>query len=275
MAGAKLYVLSNGWIENDVALNVLLANQATAADPHKPAGWHRVPSLSLLIEHPRLGWILVDTGSHPDALNGVWPTAALQGSPIFREPEDMLDARLAQVGLTPADIDWVILTHLHLDHAGGLRYFSGTKAGARVVCHEIELKQALYSVFKRNEPLVNAYLRADFVDVPGIMFETVEGDVELADDLHLLWLPGHTAGLLGFMLHLEHSGTIIYMSDAAYVAANYGPPARLPGILYDSVACLRSIERVRWLERRYNATVIFGHDPAQFATLKQSPAYYD
>jgi N-acyl homoserine lactone hydrolase len=271
----RLYILSNGFIENDVALNLLLHNQATIDEPNKPAEWHRVPSICLLIEHPKLGWVLVDTGSSKDALNGGWPEAALKGSPPFRTEADLLEARLASVGVKPADIDWLVITHLHIDHAGGLELFSGTKAGSRVIVHEQELKQALYSVFVRNEAFSNAYWRRDFVGLPGIAFEPVQGDTELADDLTLLWLPGHTAGLLGVMLHLANTGTHIFMSDAAYVSGNYGPPARLPGILYDSVACLNSIERVRWLQRRYDATVLFGHDAEQFKTLKLAPEYYD
>lgn len=273
--GTKLYFICNGYIENDVALNLLLHNQGTVDEPNKPAEWHRVPSISVLISHPKLGWILIDCGSHKDAMNGYWPEVAGKNSPLVRSPEDLLEARLSQLGLKPGDIDWLILTHLHLDHAGELHLFSNTKAGRRVIVHEQELKQGLFSVFVRNQELANAYLKSDFVGLPGIAYETVTGDTELADDLELLWLPGHTAGLIGVMARLENSGTFIFMSDAAYVSGNYGPPPRLPGILYDSVACLASIEKVRWLERRYNAKVIFGHDMEQFKGLKHSPEYYD
>jgi N-acyl homoserine lactone hydrolase len=271
----RVYFICNGYIENDVALNVLMHNQGTADEPNKPGEWHRVPSISMLISHPQLGWILADTGSHKDAMNGYWPEAARKNSPVFRNDEDYLEARLAQVGLKPGDIDWLILTHLHLDHAGELRLFSNTKAGRRVIVHEQELKQGLYELFVHNQTLVNAYLKPDFVGLDGIKFEPVTGDTPLADDLELLWLPGHTAGLLGVMVHLQNSGTIIFMSDAAYVSENYGPPSRLPGILHDSVAFKASIEKVRWLERRYNAKVIFGHDLKQFQTLKHSPEFYD
>ncbi len=280
MAGtsSKLYVISNGYIENDVALNLLLHNQATADDPHKPADWHRVPSISLLIVHPRLGRVLVDTGSHPEAMQGYWPEEYRQTIPLVRSAEDRLEARLAELGLTASDIDLLVLTHLHLDHAGGLGLFAGTRAGQRVLVHEQELKQALYEVFSGPSDHASGYLRGDFAGLPGITFEPVETEegLWLADDLQLLWLPGHTAGLLGVMLDLERSGSIIYASDAVNSAANYGPPAHLPANSYDSRAMLRSIERVRALARRKGATVLFGHDLDQYRGLRHAPAaYYD
>ncbi len=272
----RLYVISNGFIENDVALNLLLHNQATRDDPHKPAEWHRVPSISLLIDHPALGWVLVDTGSHKEAMNGRWPEETRQRIPLVRTEEDLLENRLAQLGLGPQDIDLVVLTHLHLDHAGNLDLFCGTRAGSRVIVHELELKQALYDVFVTPTEIANGYLKADFAGLSGITFDPVDGDVELAEDLHLLWLPGHTPGCLGVMIHLQNTGTIIYTSDAVNWRPNYGPPPRLSAVFYDSAAMLDSIRRVRWLERRYNAMLIFGHDMEQFRQLRLSPdRYYD
>ena len=188
----------------------------------------------------------------------------------------MLDARLARMGLKPEDIDLLVLTHLHLDHAGNLDLFCGTPAGNGVIVHELELKQALFDVFVGPDDMANGYLKSDFVGLPEIAFDPIGGDVELAEDLHLLWLPGHTPGTLGVMVHLENSGTIIYASDAINWQPNYGPPAQLSGVFYDTVAMKDSIRRVRWLERRYDATVIFGHDMEQFKQLRLSPdQYYD
>lgn len=271
----RLYIISNGFIENDIALNLLLHNQGTATDQNRAAGWHRVPSICLLIEHPRLGWILVDTGSHRDAMNGGWPEIPRTHSPLVRTEADLLENRLAEVGLKPSDIDLLILTHLHLDHAGGLDNFCHTKAGSHVIVHEQELKQGLFDLFVHNVDFKNAYLCSDFVGLPGISFETVDGDVELADDLKLICLPGHSAGLMGLVLHLQNSGTFIFVCDAANNRTNYGPPARLSAILHNSDQFLRSIERVRWLERRYQATVLFGHDLEQFNSLRLAPEYYD
>lgn len=272
----KLYVLPLGYIENDIALNLLLHNQSTVDEPHKPAEWHRVPSIALLIAHPRLGWVLVDTGSHREAMDGHWPESARQHTPLIRSREDMLDARLAQLGLKPDDIDLLVLTHLHLDHAGSLNLFAGTRAGRQVIVHEHELKQALYDTFTGPDQFVNGYLRPDFAGLPGITFDPVDRDTELAEDLELLWLPGHTPGCLGVMTHLPNSGTIIYTSDAVNWEPNFGPPIRLSAVFWDSALMKQTIGRLHWLKKRYDAQLIFGHDLKQFQTLCLAPdQFYD
>ena len=246
----RLYILPLGYIENDVALNLLLHNQATVDDKHKPAEWHRVPSFCLLIVHPKLGNILVDTGSHPDAMNGYWPEETRQSIPLIRDKDDMLDSRLAELNLSPADIDLLILTHLHLDHAGGLCYFSGTRAGKKVIAHAQEIKQALYDTFICRGNMANGYMLPDFYGLPDIHFDPVIDTISLADDLELIWLPGHTAGTLGVLIHLENSGSIFYTSDAVNWEANLYPETKLSAVFHDSLQMKNSIIKIRWLQRR-------------------------
>jgi len=272
----RLYVVPLGFIENDLALNLLLHNQATIEQPSRAAEWTRVPSICLLICQPKLGWILVDTGSHPEAMNGYWPEEARKKIPLIRTKEDMLDYRLSQLGLTAQDIDWLVLTHLHLDHAGNLRLFSGTKAGQRIIAAESEIKQALYMPFIARSDLASGYLRPDFDRVENIAFEPIEENVKLFDDIELLYLPGHTAGTIGVMVHLENTGVVIYTSDAANSAENFGPPVKMSAVFYDSVAMNQSSRKLRWMQRQHNAMLIFGHDMEQYKTLRLSPdGFYD
>jgi len=272
----RLYIISLGFIENDVALNLLLHNQATIDDPSAAAQWHRVPSICLLIYQPKIGWVLVDTGSHKEAMNGYWPEETRKKIPLIRSKEDMLDFRLSQLGLTPRDIDVLVLTHLHLDHAGNISLFSGTKAGQRIIAHEEEIKQALYDTYIEGGKLTNGYMPSDFVGVEEIAFDPIVDGVKLADDLELIWLPGHTPGTLGVKVDLKNSGTIIYTSDAINSSENFGPPIRLSAVFYDTVAMRKSVQKIYWLQRQYNARLVFGHDMNQYRELRWSPTrYYD
>lgn len=272
----RLYVLPFGFIENDVALNILLYNQATIDEPNRPAKWHRVPSIGLLIFSPKLGWVLVDTGSHPDAMKGYWPEEARKSIPLVRTAEDMLDFRLSQLGLTPQDIDLLVLTHLHLDHAGNLNLFSGTKAGQKVIVHQAEIKQALYDTFLAESDLINGYLKPDFTGLEGIRFDPIDDSIKLSDDLELIWLPGHSAGTLGVLVTLKDEGVILYTSDAINSSENLGPPMQLSSVFYDSLAMKDSMRKILWLQRQHDAKLIFGHDLNQYNQLRLAPdAYYE
>ncbi len=272
----KVYVLSLGYIENDKAMNLLLHNQATANDRNKPAEWHRVPSICLLIDHPKLGKILVDTGSNPKAMDGYWPEETCQRTPLIRTKEDMLDYRLKELNLSPQDIDLIILTHLHLDHAGGLCYFENTKAGERIIVHEDELKQASYECILSGGRLSEGYMLSDFFGLNGIKYDPIIDSTVLADDIEIIWLPGHTPGIVGILIHLEKTGTILYTSDAINSVANIYPKTTLSASSYNSLQVVKSTNKIRWLQRRYDATLIYGHDLNQYKGLKLSPnGYYD
>lgn len=272
----RLFVLPLGFIENDVALNVLLYNQATSDMPNRAAEWHRVPSIAVLIDHPKLGWIVADTGSHKEAMTTRWPESAKKNNPLIRTEEDILEYRLAQLGLKPSDISYVILTHLHLDHAGRLDIFCNTLAGSRVLVHEQELKQALFDLVSRGADFANGYLKSDFVDLPGIAYEAIDTDTWMANDLQLITLPGHTAGTLGVRVDLKNSGTFIFTSDACNSAVNYGPPVKMTPLMHHSEHFRRSLEKVRWIQRLTDGTVLFGHDMVQYQNLRLAPEeFYD
>ncbi|MGU3399924.1 MBL fold metallo-hydrolase [Brucellaceae bacterium D45D] len=72
-------------------------------------GGIRLASHAWLVEGPQ-GRILIDTGI------GAGKQRPL--TPMFHELETDFLARLAEAGVRPADIDWVLHTHLHVDHVG-------------------------------------------------------------------------------------------------------------------------------------------------------------
>ncbi len=103
----------------------------------------------------------------------------------------------------------------------------------------------------------------------------VEKDRDIAPKVKLITLPGHSPGLLGLVVELKNHGMLIFPSDAIYTRANFGPPARLSGIVYDSLSFLESIEKVRRLAKDRDAKVMYPHDMEFFRTLRKAPAWYD
>ncbi len=107
--------------------NFMVANStvATARTPNPRGQLLDIPVSAYYIEHPD-GNILFDTGCHPDwgGPNGRWPVDGLQELfPHVGGEECMLPARLDMMGVGPDDVDYVVLSHLHCDHAGCVGIF--------------------------------------------------------------------------------------------------------------------------------------------------------
>lgn len=274
----KLHVIPNGWNENDLAHIVLNPHLGTDTDRSPRAEWVRVPIWSVLIETDDGRKILFDTASHPEAMTERWPANQRSLTPYTCPEKELLVPSLARLGVQPEDIDVVIASHLHEDHAGGLEFFPNATA----YVHENELKNALLLHATRPETEMGAYIKRDiqkWLEL-GLRWRPVtpeEGDVEIAPGVTVLnWGPGHTFGMLGLHVQLPKTGSIILCSDAILSAANYGPPAQLNGFPYDSLRVLATTELVRRMAKKHNAAVWFGHDMEQFASLTHaSDGYYD
>lgn len=212
------------------------------------------PLVATLIQHPTLGNILYDTGDTEDYLTE-HSQEMLDTYPLteFYTVKDALAAK----GLTPDDIDMIIISHLHFDHAGGLRYFAGTKAIRNVVVSEADLKEAYFRTMTGDG---GAYIKSLF-DVEGIKFKTINEHTKLADDLELFIQEAHTPGVIGLIMKTEHHGNIIATSDTLYTRESCEratPPGG--GINKTQEEFFRNLERVKALKEAHNATLFYGHD---------------
>lgn len=272
MSQTKVYILDLGVLECDEVWLASAPNPGTLGNPNPPANWLTIPTFAVLVEHPEMGRVLFDCGCSPQ-WKSRWPEGLQGVFPWTREVP--LVEKLKELNLTPNDIDALILSHLHMDHAGNIDLFKGTKAGQNVYVHKKELEYAFYVTHIGPDPNVGAYVKADFSDIPGIVYKPVLEDGELSKGLEVVALPGHTPGVMGMVVHLEKEGTLIFTSDGIYSSKNYGPPANIPGLIYDSLGFVNTVEKVSRLKKQYNAKVIFGHDPEQFNALKLSPEFYE
>ena len=86
--------------------------------------------------------------------NGRWITVTQKAFPYFADEACHLPNRLEQIGIDPKDVDIVVASHLHLDHAGCLEYFTN----ATVIVHNDELNGTMQS-YARNQKKVRIYGR--------------------------------------------------------------------------------------------------------------------
>lgn len=206
------------------------------------------PYFFYLIAHPS-GNVLFDVGLNPKWRTGA-STSASGTSVIEMEEGDDAVSKLKVLGLAPADISHVVLSHLHYDHAGGLQYFPE----AAVVVQRRELQFAFWPpVYQRS-----AYDRDDF-DRPFNWLE-IDGDYDLFGDGTILVTPtpGHTPGHQAAVVKLA-SGMHVLGGDATYLTEKMRQ-RRLPGLLWSPDETVASWEKLEDLERRFGAKLMFSHD---------------
>ncbi len=128
--------------------------------------------------------ILVDTGcSAPES-------AAKYHYPFVRKPEEDPKRALEAAGVSPAEIDTIVCTHLHWDHCYNHELF--TKARFLIQRAELQFAAAPYPIF------ANAYEAPTTGMTPPhsrTKFEVLDGDFDLADGLKIVFAPGHTPGM--------------------------------------------------------------------------------
>jgi N-acyl homoserine lactone hydrolase len=266
----KLYILDLGHLETD--FNLVVSHYVVGLKSNKTPKtvWKSIPVTAVLIDHPTYGKILYDTGMNPNH-DKTWPNSVMQLTPPYHSPEQTLEHQLELCGTTVNEIRTVVLSHMHLDHAGGLSKFMDKQ----IIVSETEFRDAFAYVFqKKNQEGRTLYLRPD-IDIPVEEYTLINGDYDLCEGVKLISLPGHTDGMLGLQVDLEDFGTMLFTRDLCYTALNYGPPAVGSGFVANFKQYNDSIERVRKLAAETNAFLVFGHDPDQFAEMKHAPEYYE
>ena len=127
------------------------------------------------------------------------------------EPESFFVSRLEQAGLTPGDIDLIILTHMHFDHIGGL-----LKAGAplfpkaKIKVSNLEREFWLNpNLLKDDTYKANAELAQNVAKAYTGRFEGFEFNQEMAPGIVSLNAVGHTPGHTAFLVQSEDKALLI------------------------------------------------------------------
>jgi N-acyl homoserine lactone hydrolase len=195
-----------------------------------------LPVHGFVVTHDQ-GAVLVDTGvgGPPDALSE------------WRMVNRTVADALADVDMTPGDIDLVINTHLHFDHCGQNAVFRHAACWVQ----RTELERC-----KVESPELY-----DWFDFMNGRFELLDGDAEIVPGLSVVTTPGHTIGHQSVVVRTGDGQTEVLIGDAAITSEQYraGPDTDLLDGAADPPSWRESIKRLHGIEP---ASVHFCHDTA-------------
>jgi glyoxylase-like metal-dependent hydrolase (beta-lactamase superfamily II) len=261
--GVTVIPKTTGWFRTDFRY------MADGAAPEKV----RIPIPFYVIRHPQ-GIVLFDSGLGVDfkeQTRGWWGHRVVEAlfPPEF-ESEDAALHQLKAMGIPPEDVRYIVVSHLHYDHAGGLRDFPLSA----VVVSQAEWRRANSGRWLARlrgimtEQLVGLADRVRVVDYgSGDRFDLF-GDGALI----VLSTPGHTPGHQSLLVTTGSGKKVLLTGDAVWVRENYQWPAPksfwIRHLEEEADTAWATTLKIReFAERNPDALIVPGHDPRLWKEL--------
>lgn len=268
--GIKIHAIVCGWIKyRNAHVHSSLGPYFVLLDPTW-MDWS--PIYSWVIEHPE-GTIVIDTGetvaaTSPDYLRNAgmngWLNKQLARFNVSESSD--LKAQLNRLNIQPENVRWVVLTHLHIDHAGGLKYFPKSEI---VVSHQEYIRP--YAFVEQTFPAwFDPHLIGHFEET-GDVFEN--GYVlSKAGDVVIVPTPGHTPHHQSVIFKTRNVN-FFFAGDASF---SYGHMKSkiVPGINADRAAAYQTLLKIQEFCEDYPTLYLPSHDQksvTSFFTDRGSP----
>lgn len=238
------------------------------ADPRWTA---LLPILTWVIEHPE-GLFVIDTGELAAATDIETYMASdpanrwffKRNLPLFVTPAEELATQMRGLGLDPAAVRTVIMTHLHGDHAGGLGFFPNAEfliARDEYVGHQRRPMGAVASLWP-------AGFAPHLIDYPGSPLDPFPATfpVTNAGDLLIVPTPGHSYGHQSVILR-DGEQCYFFAGDMAFTAEQLHTQG-LQGIAQNLGQARDTLRRTLAFTRRTPTVFLPSHDPQSLARLR-------
>jgi len=209
-----------------------------------------------LIKHAQ-GWMLWDTGL----------TDAIADMPAGQAPPDprathwkrpkKLAAELDALGVKPADIKYIAVSHTHPDHVGNVELFP--QVMLLVQKAEYDWPSPLGARFKPEHPATK-----------------LEGDHDVFGDgsVTIISTPGHTPGHQSLLVKLPKTGAVLLSGDAVHFKSNWDNRG-VPENNFSKEQTAASMQKMADLLAKNNAQLWINHDKAQRDGQKLAPDFYE
>jgi glyoxylase-like metal-dependent hydrolase (beta-lactamase superfamily II) len=232
----------------------------------------RIPICCWLIDHPE-GLILVDTGESSHAndpgYQPWWHPFMHSNERRWVKPEEEVGPRLRALGFDPLDVRWVVMTHMHGDHAGGIGHFpkSDILLSKPEAAASLAPSGPLFGFLNAHYPDWLKPVIVEFNDGP---WESFERSAALTGDgrVRIVPTPGHTRGHMSVIADLgDHCALVA--GDAFYDEKTL-LDGSVDGVAQDARLHRDSTRRIRDLCRRRPTIALCAHDPESVTRLASS-----
>lgn len=270
--GLRIHAIQTGWVQVKTRHRTLtgpamLRLPGILLDRH----WtHWLPILCYAVEHPE-GLLLVDTGETARTSDPAYFDCS-RGDAFFYtrnlrfalRPEDEVGPQLRSLGLAPETVRWVVMTHLHSDHTGGMPHLTRSRFllnQADALGHRGTLSCRFPDGLQREAVALDGPALGAF---PASHALTRDGAI------HLLPTPGHSPGHQSVLLREGGRGWL-FAGDAVFDAEQLAR-GEVAGIVEDVAAAETSLARIRRQLSLAETVLLPAHDPGAAARLEMNRA---
>ena len=210
-----------------------------------------------LIRHDK-GLLLWDTGI-PDSVAAMPDGMVVANGAITYRRAKTLASQLEQVGVKPADVTFVAVSHTHGDHVGNIALFPSST----VLIQTAEYDWAMAGPAKPT-----------FTATQTIKKLTGDHDVFGDGSVKIISTPGHTPGHQSLLVHLPKTGWLVLSGDAIHFKDNWDNK-RVASMNTSADQTQASFKKIEQLMADKKAQLWINHDKPQSQAQKRSPQFYD
>jgi N-acyl homoserine lactone hydrolase len=215
-----------------------------------------------LVVHPK-GVLLFDTGLNDRIVGRPLYENVVEGYGQIKF--NTLSGQLADIGVAPAKINYLVLSHYHWDHVGN----AGDFAGATWLVYKGD-RDSMFSKQARAYPWFGHYAALE-----NSKTTILNGDHDVFGDgsVVVIATPGHTEGHCSLLVRLKNTGPVVLSGDLYHYSEERDLNRMPEG--EKTAGTVESRQKIEELVKRTGAQLWIGHSMDFFRTVRKSPAWYD